>query len=603
MRAKAINGHKSPLVSHAGIQESTSALGALGRLQPGLARVDRDELSEAVAPVIAQLGEPLVATERLVVAEAVFAFCRSLHRVGRSLEALPLARAVLAQSIVTGDRALELRASGYSGLLAADTADLVAAFAHFARTATLAQEAGDVPQLAYTWGNIGLAFAVGFNYDLAIRAYRRGVRFAEGVPDLLHARVTGLCNLANGHYQVGQFEEGLRCGEEAMRAGPEVLESIGGNFAFLLRRNLVRLLVALDRTAQARPIVDELAARAAVADTPRAHIAAATARATYEVATGQSDIALTRLDEALAMARGVPGALRDTLATIVRVEEAAGNPERALLRLQELSDLAYRHAVERAREHLAFASLFDSPAAGPELVRERTRARLQAGLGRPAAPENWASLQRLSVTATMRLDDTGMHGARVGALVKSLALASGRPPLDALEMGLAAELHDIGMASLPEAVFEGRGLLGEAGRALAERHTDAGAEILRGESHPRLLLAHDIAAYHHARWDGAGHPPRVDRDRIPFAARACAVADAYDAMVCGLEGESRRSMQVALAEIRRGAGTRFDPALASAFETMIREESEDLGLDTASPAGLEAFQSLVESLQQDKGFL
>ena len=324
---------------------------------------------------------------------------------------------------------------------------------------------------------------------------------------------------------------------------------------------------------------------------------------TYEVATGSVDIALTRLEDALARSRRVPAALRDTLGCLVRAEEAAGRPERALVRLQELSDHFYRFAVERARDHVELSLIFDAPGRATDPMVEQVRARLVSHLQAPGEPEEWKAYQRLGVAAVLRMDATGWHGLRVGALTKALAMSSGVAPLQALEMGLAAELHDIGLSSVPEAIIAKRGELNAAERSLVERHTDAGAEILSDDGHPRLLMAREIAKYHHARFDGAGYPERVGGKFIPLAARMCAVADAYDAMVCGLENRPPMSMSDALGELRREAGGQFDPLLVERFEAVIRDEAADLGVDPAAVAGLESFQDLVMTLQEDRGFV
>ncbi len=372
--------------------------------------------------------------------------------------------------------------------------------------------------------------------------------------------------------------------------------------AILLRRNLVRLLIASEQLPRAREIADEVAALAARTTSPRTLIAAAITRATYEMATGSTDIALTRLEEALGRARRVPAALHDTLGCLVRAEEAAGRPERALVRLRELSDHFYRFAVERARSQVD-SNLVDAPVRSVDPLVEQVRARLVSHLGAPREPEEWKAYQRLGIAAVLRMDNTGWHGLRVGALTKALALASGVAPLEALEIGLAAELHDIGLSSVPEAIVAKRGELNEAERSLVERHTEAGAEILSDDSHPRMLLAREIARYHHARWDGTGYPERVGGDFIPLAARLCAVADAYDAMVCGLENRPAMTMSDALGELRREAGGQFDPDLVDRFEAMIRDETADLGVDPATVAGLEGFQQLVMTLQEDRGFV
>ncbi len=116
-------------------------------------------------------------------------------------------------------------------------------------------------------------------------------------------------------------------------------------------------------------------------------------------------------------------------------------------------------------------------------------------------------------------------------------------------------------------------------------------------------MAREIAKYHHARWDGAGYPARVGGKFIPLHARMCAVADAYDEMVCGLGAHCVMTMNEALEALRRESGGQFDPDLVDRFEAVIRDETADRGIDPSTTAGLESFQELVNSLQEDRGFL
>jgi len=163
-------------------------------------------------------------------------------------------------------------------------------------------------------------------------------------------------------------------------------------------------------------------------------------------------------------------------------------------------------------------------------------------------------------------------------------------------------VHDIGMTAVPAEILGKHGALNRAERDIVERHSVAGAEMLAEGRHPRMLMAQEIARYHHARFDGAGYPARVGGDFIPYAARICSVADAYDMMVCGNGNTRARSMAEALDELRREAGRQFDPDLVECFDDMIRSEAGGRGLDLSSGGGMEDFQDLVLSLKEDRGF-
>ena len=205
-------------------------------------------------------------------------------------------------------------------------------------------------------------------------------------------------------------------------------------------------------------------------------------------------------------------------------------------------------------------------------------------------------------------DQHGANGADavarvpVGTLVRELARHWGCSPLVGAELGRAAELHDLGMSTVPAAVLQKQGPLNEGERAIVRRHAEAGAAMLVDGPQAQVLVAHDIALYHHARWDGRGYPSGVAGEAIPLGARMCAIADAYDAMVCGI-GRPKITMNAALEELARCAGHQFDPQLVSCFDAIVNGELEDLGLDPESGHGMDAFQELVASLREDRGFV
>lgn len=580
------------------LRESPPLLEPLRGLESRLSEVGTAELRSILAPIVEWLREPLDRTELASVAMPALTFCKRLYTNARSGEALILARGVLFQATVANDSSLERLASVACGLLAADTGDVVEAVEHYVNALRLT---GDDPVGASTiWNNLGLAMGIAGNYEMAGRCYQRAIDLVQRDSNPLYHRYVACVNLAQSHFHVGSHADGLVAADRALMEQTAEFQERDLSVALFLRRNLVRLLVAVGRVPDAEHHVNEATRLADCMRTPRALIAASTARAVYELALGNNDLALTRLESALTNAREVPGALRDTLACMITAEETVGNSERALLRLAELSDHVYRAAIDKARGTIELAAVASS-VVGADRAQQQARARLIAKVSPPEKPESWDALERLAVSAAMRVDKTGWHGKRVGALSKALALTSGIDPLQALEIGLAAELHDIGTLSVPEEVLA-KSTLSEAAHALVRRHADGGAEILGDDRHPRIFLAREIARYHHAHWDGGGYPERVGGKFIPHAARICAVADAYDEMVSGL-GQPAKTMDEALNALRCEAGRRFDPELVARFDAMVRAESEDLGVDLGSASGMEAFQELVNALQEDRGFV
>lgn len=582
------------------VRESPPLLEPLRRLEPRLAGIGRAELGAILAPIVERLHEPLERSELEAVATPALAFCKRLYANARSGEALILARAVLFQAALASDSVLERLASIVCGLLAADTGDVVEAVEHYVNALRLV---GDNPvEASGIWNNLGLAMGIAGNYEMAGRCYQRAIDLVQRDSNPLYPRYVAWVNLAQSQFHIGSYPEGLVAADRALMEQTEEFRERDLSVALFLRRNMVRLLVALRRVSEAEHHVAEASRLAGRIRTPRALIAASTARAVHELALGNNDVGLTRLESALSNAREVPGALRDTLGCMIAADEAVGNSERALLRLAELSDHVYHGAIDKARGTIELAALANSGPVGMDGAQQQARARLIAKMPPPAKPESWDALERLAVTAIMRVDKTGWHGKRVGALSKALALACGIDPLQALEVGFAAQLHDIGTLSIPEEILS-KSVLSEAERAVVRRHTDAGTEILGDDRHPRIFLAREIARYHHAHWDGSGYPERVGGRFIPLAARICTIADAYDEIVSGLSGHPPRTMDEALMALRREAGQRFDPELVARFDDMVRAESEDLGVDLESASGMEAFQELVNALQEDRGFV
>jgi HD-GYP domain-containing protein (c-di-GMP phosphodiesterase class II) len=125
-------------------------------------------------------------------------------------------------------------------------------------------------------------------------------------------------------------------------------------------------------------------------------------------------------------------------------------------------------------------------------------------------------------------------------------------------------LHDIGKIGIPDSILLKRGRLCARELSTLQMHTTLGEHLL--SFIPFLSdLAHDVVAFHHERWDGSGYPWGLKGGDIPFAARVFAVADAFDAITNDRPYRRARSIGTAIAEIQKGAGTHFDPAVVKAF--------------------------------------
>ena len=529
--------------------------------------------------------------------------CKVLHTRARSTDAIPLAQAALEAAERLKDAPRTRNFLMVCGVICADAGDIVAGIGYHLRALRHAAGEEDRINMARCWNNLGAALEMAGNFVLAARSYERCIALVEPIKAPNYSRYTGYGNLSDACYQLRRIPEAIAHGERSLREmTPEFLRQ-DPHVSILHRRNLVRAYIAAGSLKEAEIQMNEALKTVDQWSTPRSRIAVDIIRSSYEIATGRADLAITRLDETLSRAREVPATLRDTLVSVVRAEESAGNAARALMRLEELADHIYNLAIEKARGHLEIAGLREVALRPADPGEEQDRARLEAQLGPREPPESWKTLQRLSLGAVMRFDDTAWHGKRVGALTKALALASGVAPLQALQMGLAAELHDIGMLSVPEGILSKQGELNDSELALVRRHVDAGAEMLRDDAHPMVFMAREIARYHHAHWDGGGYPARVAGSSVPLGARICSIADAYDSMVCGIAYQKKRDMGEALTEIKRQSGRQFDPALVSCFDALIRSESEGLGVDLEEGPGMADFQELVSALREDRGFV
>jgi two-component system cell cycle response regulator len=148
--------------------------------------------------------------------------------------------------------------------------------------------------------------------------------------------------------------------------------------------------------------------------------------------------------------------------------------------------------------------------------------------------------------------------------VARLALTMGRRlQLDSEELDVlsrAAELHDLGKIAIPDEVLSKPGPLDENEWSLMRRHTLIGHRIL--DATPAMKPVAQLVRSSHERWDGAGYPDGLSGADIPLGARIIFVCDSVDAMTSDRPYRAARTIPEVIQELRRCAGTQFDPDLA-----------------------------------------
>ncbi len=166
------------------------------------------------------------------------------------------------------------------------------------------------------------------------------------------------------------------------------------------------------------------------------------------------------------------------------------------------------------------------------------------------------------------------HSERVSLLAAKLARAAGLGAEEIERVRICGLVHDVGKIGVPESVLRKPEKLTEAEFALVREHPMAGQRILSGI--PQLAPMLPGVLHHHERWDGKGYPDGLAGMAIPLAARLIALADAFDAMSASRAYREALDRPHVLAEIRRHAGTQFDPDLANRFVKMDFFEFDEM---------------------------
>jgi putative nucleotidyltransferase with HDIG domain len=159
--------------------------------------------------------------------------------------------------------------------------------------------------------------------------------------------------------------------------------------------------------------------------------------------------------------------------------------------------------------------------------------------------------------------DSADHSENVANLAERVAERLGMAGEDMRAVRYAGLLHDIGKVAVRSEVLAKRGKLTSEEFEEIKRHADIGARLL--EQVPFFEHVHPLVRSSHERWDGAGYPDGLKGDGIPLGARIIAACDAFHAMISDRPYRPAATAEAALDELRRAAGSQFDPRVVDAL--------------------------------------
>lgn len=171
------------------------------------------------------------------------------------------------------------------------------------------------------------------------------------------------------------------------------------------------------------------------------------------------------------------------------------------------------------------------------------------------------------------------HANQVAEYAVAIARALGLSAEEITSVRQAGLLHDLGKIAISDQVLHKPERLTPEEYEYVKTHVTVGATMLENSHSLRHLVP--IIRHHHERWDGTGYPDRLQGEAIPFGARIIAVCDAVEAMASDRPYSRARTLPEIVAEVKRCAGTQFDPKVVEALVHIIEQQGATLIINSA----------------------
>lgn len=168
------------------------------------------------------------------------------------------------------------------------------------------------------------------------------------------------------------------------------------------------------------------------------------------------------------------------------------------------------------------------------------------------------------------------HSARVESMSSAIGKDMGLSSRELYDLKLASLLHDVGKVGISETILGKPGQLTDQEFFLVKQHPEIGEKIVHGIEQLRDVSS--TIRHHHERFDGRGYPDGIGGSEIELYARIISVVEAYDFLRSDLSFRKAMSLEDTVKEIRRGAGSQFDPEVVDHFISAVDKNQFGLGI-------------------------
>jgi diguanylate cyclase (GGDEF)-like protein/putative nucleotidyltransferase with HDIG domain len=209
-----------------------------------------------------------------------------------------------------------------------------------------------------------------------------------------------------------------------------------------------------------------------------------------------------------------------------------------------------------------------------------------------------ATVEALATAIDAKDQTTHCHVRRVQIYADGLGKLLRLSEAELAAMKAGALLHDIGKLAVPDQILNKPGMLTPAEFEKTKIHTIVGEEILKRVNFPYPVLP--IVRHHHERWDGRGYPDGLRQEEIPITARIMSVVDCFDSVREDRPFREGMSSENAVALLRKGSGTHFDPRIVELFiQHLPKFEAEVDALGLADNIHTSTQSSLIAPAHED----